>query len=78
MSEEHPPREAPMSTTATTTAKEEVMEFIRDLPDNLTFDEVMYELFVLKKLKISIQASENGEVSTHEEVKERFKRWLTS
>jgi predicted transcriptional regulator len=78
MSDEQPAREPAMSTTATVTAKEEVMEFIRDLPDNLTFDEIMYEIFVLKKLKISMQASENGEVSTHEEVKERFKRWLTS
>jgi predicted transcriptional regulator len=59
------------------TAKEEVATFLRNMPDDLTFDEVMYELFVLEKLKVSMQASENGEVSTHDEVKERFKQWLT-
>jgi len=77
MSDETPPREAPMSTTATITAKEEVMEFIRDLPDNLTFDEIMYELFVLEKLKASEQSIQEGRFSTHEEIKERFKQWLT-
>jgi len=66
-----------MSTTATTTAKEEVMEFIRDLPDNFTFDEIMQELYVLERLKTSEQDIQEGRFFTDEQFKERFKQWLT-
>lgn len=52
------------------------MAFLRELPDDLSFDEIMYELFCLERLKISEEASRNGEVLTHDEIKERFKDWL--
>jgi hypothetical protein len=58
------------------TAKEEVAAFLREMPDDITFDEIMYEFFMLEKLKISEEASRNGEVRTHEEVKEHCKKWL--
>jgi len=58
------------------TAKEEVTAFLRNMPEDVTFDEIMYEFFMLEKLKISEEAARNGEVRTHEEVKERFKDWL--
>jgi hypothetical protein len=58
------------------TAKEEVTTFLRNMPDDITFDEIRYEFFVLEKLKISEEASRNGQVCTHEEVKEHFKKWL--
>jgi len=58
------------------TAKEEVAAFLREMPDDITFDEIMYEFFVVENLKISEEAVRNGEVRTHEEVKEHFKKWL--
>lgn len=80
MSEQAPNREAAMSPTApaeTRTAKEEVMELLREMPDNSTLEEIMYELYVWEKLKISEQDSREGRVYTHEEMKEQLKQWLT-
>jgi predicted transcriptional regulator len=77
MSDEQPPREAPMSTTATVTAKEEVMEMLQRLPDEITLDEIQHSIFVLQKAKLARQALADGDVYTHEEVKERLRQWLT-
>jgi hypothetical protein len=59
------------------TAKEEVLAFLRNMPDDLTFDEIMYELFMLEKLKESERAIMEGRFFTHEEIQERFRQWLT-
>lgn len=66
-----------MSTTATTTAKEEVIEMLRHLPDNVTFEEILYHVEMLEGLKLSEQDSLEGRVITHGEFKERMKEWLT-
>ena len=77
VNKENDPRpEAPMPTTATT-LKDELIEMLRRLPDNLSLEELDYHFFLFKKLKLSQQAHENGEVYSHEEVRERLKKWLT-
>ena len=66
-----------MSTTATVTAKEEVIEMLQRLPDEITLDEIQHSIFILKKAKLARQALADGDVYTHEEVKERLGQWLT-
>ena len=66
-----------MSTTATITAKEEVMEMLRRLPDNVTLDEIDYSIFVLQKARLARQAIADDDVYTQEEVEERLSKWLT-
>jgi tRNA-dihydrouridine synthase len=49
--------------------KQEVMDLINKLPENVTIEDIMYELYILKKHKNAITAIENGEVFTLDDVK---------
>jgi hypothetical protein len=52
--------------------KESVLEVVQDLPDECTWDDVMYRLYVRQKIATALQASESGDVVTHEEVFAEF------
>lgn len=49
--------------------KQEVLELIEKLPDSVTMEEIMYQLYILEKHKNAMTAIENGEVLTVDEVK---------
>lgn len=49
--------------------KQEVLELIKKLPDSVTMEEIMYQLYILEKHKNAMTAIENGEVLTVDEVK---------
>ncbi len=52
--------------------KEEAKKLIDKLPDEATWDDIMYEFYVKKKLSFSLKAAEEGRVISHEEVKKRL------
>ncbi len=52
--------------------KEEAKTLIDKLPDQITWDDIMYEFYVKKKIEIGLKAAEEGHVVPHEEVKKRF------
>jgi hypothetical protein len=52
--------------------KEEAKRLIESLPDNASWDDIMYQLYVKKKLSESLKAANEGRVVTHDEVKKRF------
>ena len=54
------------------TIKEEARKIIDKLPDQATWDDIMYEFYVKKKLEVALKAAEEGRVVPHEEVKKRF------
>ena len=54
------------------TIKEEAKNLIDNLPDQATWDDIMYEFYVKKKIAIALKAAEEGRVVSHEEVKKRF------
>ena len=53
-------------------AKKQALEMIRNLPDRVTWDDIMYEIYVRKKIARGIKAADEGKVVSHEEVKKRF------
>ena len=53
-------------------AKEEAKRLIDNLPDQATWDDIMYEFYVKKKLEVALKAAQEGRVIPHEEVKNRF------
>jgi predicted transcriptional regulator len=53
-------------------AKEEAKKLIEKLPDQASWDDIMYEFYVRKKLEIALKAAEEGRVVPHDEVKKRF------
>ncbi|WP_457748607.1 hypothetical protein [Sulfurimonas sp.] len=46
-------------------AKQEVQEMIYNLPDNCTYEDIEYHLYVVEKIKNGIRRTENGEVSSY-------------
>jgi len=58
------------------TLKEELISLIKKLPDNLTLDDVMYHLYVRQKILRGLEASNQGKIYTHEQVKEQAQKWL--
>lgn len=53
-------------------AKEEARKLIDKLPEEATWDDIMYEFYVRKKLETALKAAEEGRVVSHEEAKKRF------
>jgi hypothetical protein len=58
------------------TIKETVIEFISQLPDDITMDEIMYNLYVQRKVMRSKRQMEEGNVYSHKEVEALAKEWL--
>ena len=52
--------------------KEEAKKLIDRLPEQATWDDIMYEFYVKKKLSVALKAAEQGHVVSHKEVKKRF------
>jgi predicted transcriptional regulator len=56
------------------TTKEDAMELISRLPEEVTWDDIMYRLYVKRKIEEGIRAAEAGRVVSHDKVKELFAR----
>ncbi|MDH4153910.1 MAG: hypothetical protein OEV01_09030 [Nitrospira sp.] len=55
------------------TAKKQALDMIKKLSEKATRDDIMFEIFVRKKIEAGIQADE-GRFVPHEGVKKRFLR----
>ncbi len=64
----------------TSNLKEEIIELIKKLPENATIDDIMYHLYVKKKIIAGVEEIEHGKVIPHEQVmenaKKRLEQWL--
>ncbi|MGH8610610.1 MAG: hypothetical protein ACREYF_00820 [Gammaproteobacteria bacterium] len=47
---------------------------IKKLPEKATWDDIMHEIYVRKKIEAGIKAADEGRIVLHEEVKKRFMR----
>jgi predicted transcriptional regulator len=54
------------------TTKEEAIRLISTLPEEVTWEDIMYRLYVKRKLEEGIKAAEEGRTGSHDEVKELF------
>ena len=54
------------------TAKEEAIKAISRLPEEASWDEIMYKIYVKKKIEEGLRAADEGRAVPHEEVKEMF------
>ncbi len=54
------------------TIKEEARRLLDRLPDEASWDDLMYEIYVRKKIAAGLKAAEEGKLIDHEEVKRRL------
>jgi predicted transcriptional regulator len=54
------------------TTKKQALQMIKSLPKKVTWDDIMYEIYVRKKIEAGLVAADEGMVMRHEDVKKRF------
>jgi predicted transcriptional regulator len=57
------------------TVKEELRRIVDELPDDCTFEDVQYRLYVLEKIRKGLEQVDRGETVSHEEVVQRLRKW---
>jgi hypothetical protein len=58
------------------TAKQEAQTLLEKLPDNCSFEDIQYHLYVLEKVRRGLEdASEHGTVS-QDDAEARLSKWL--
>jgi hypothetical protein len=57
------------------TSKEELIKFVKELPDDSTIDDIEYYLYVRRKIEHGREAIRRGEFFTQEEVERRMNEW---
>jgi len=60
----------------TTNLKEEIIDLIKHLPEDITIDDIMYHLYVRKKIMKGLEELEQGKGIPHEIVMENAKKSL--
>jgi len=58
----------------TNTVKEAVLDLAKKLPDDCSWDDVMYQVYVRQKIQDGLKAAEEGRVVSDEEVFAEFER----
>jgi len=56
--------------------KEEVIRLIKDLPNNVSLDDIINELSIKAKVEKGLKELNNGDYYSHDEVKEKLAKWL--
>ena len=59
----------------TENVKESIISYLSSLPDNVSIEDIMYHLYVRKKIQQGLNDVENGNTLSHEEMKTRVKSW---
>ncbi len=57
-----------------TVVREEAKKLINGLPDEASWDDLIYEIYVRKKIDEGIKAAEEGNLIPHDVVKQRLLR----
>jgi predicted transcriptional regulator len=57
-------------------AKEVTRALLDRLDDDVTFEDILYELHVLQKIEQGRQDAADGHVTSHEDVRDELNQWL--
>ena len=58
------------------TAKEEVRKMLDKLPDDASFEDIQYHIYVREKIERGLKDIQEGRVLSQEDVEERMSKWL--
>ena len=58
-------------------AKEQVSELLRRLPDDVALPEIAREIEVLEAIRVGEDQADRGQVVAHDEVRRQFYSWFT-
>jgi predicted transcriptional regulator len=58
------------------TAKEEVKKMLERIPDEASFEDIQYHIYVREKIERGLNDVKAGRVLSQEEVERRMNKWL--
>ena len=58
------------------TAKEEVRKMLDKMPDDATFEDIQYHIYVREKIERGLKDIQEGNLLSQEEVEQRMSKWL--
>lgn len=58
------------------TEKIEAENLIKKLPDNSTFEDIQYHIYIAEKLKKARQQINEGRIVTQKEAEKRLDKWI--
>lgn len=56
--------------------KDRVKEIIDKMPENSSYEDLQYNIYVQSKIQKGLDALENGDVVSGEDLESRIERWL--
>ena len=56
--------------------KDDVIELLREMPEDIDADELIYRLYLKQKLETAEAAAEAGDIIPHDEVVRQSDTWL--
>ena len=58
------------------TTKEDVRKMLDQIPDDVSFEDIQYHIYVREKIERGLKDIEEGRVLSQEEVERRMSKWL--
>ena len=55
--------------------KDQIISFIKSLPDDITLEDIMYHLYVREKIFRGIRDADEGKKVSNEKAKEIIEKW---
>ena len=59
------------------TAKDEIQSLLQKLPDDCTFEDVQYHLYVVEKIRRGIERAESEGAVSQDEAERRLAKWTS-
>ena len=57
-------------------AKQEINNLLNRLPDDCSFEDIQYHLYVLQKIERGLKYASEGRIYSQEEVERMMSKWL--
>ncbi len=58
------------------TAKEEVRRILDQIPDDASFEDIQYHIYIREKIERGLKDIQEGRVLSQEDIEERMSKWL--
>ena len=55
--------------------KEQILDVVKGLPENITWEDAIYTLYIRRKIAIGLEAVENGKTISHEDLRKEVETW---
>ncbi|MHA1746005.1 MAG: hypothetical protein ACTSWW_08390 [Promethearchaeota archaeon] len=56
--------------------KKKVIDLINELPEDAKYNDIFEAIYFQQKIEIGLHELEEGKGISHQEVRERFRKWL--